>query len=121
MSKLGDALKEFDIHNTYGLLLKFGIRGKDVAVIYHPYEPRGFSAESVVESPTFKTDPKSHWSNHGRKAFVGNKKESFPKAVKWAEETYEIEGWKPCPLIRGTWVPAYVVEAAKAFLKENAS
>lgn len=118
MSKFGDQLRGIGIHNTHDLLIEFGEKGRDVAVSYTSAEGRMVRASGTsVFSPTFKTDPTAGWYNYGNKTFVGLRSESLEVTKKWASEKYGIEEWKPCPLIRGDYIPVYVFEAAKKAVK----
>lgn len=72
--------------------------------------------KTLVWSPSFITDPKAHWSDHGRKAFVGNRSKSMPQALAWATETYGITEWVPSPF-GGSKIPKLVLDKAKEFLK----
>lgn len=121
MSKLGDQLRAHGVHNTHELLKRFGDRGPDIAIDYTPYEARAIRfCGTRVWSPSFKTDPHSHWSDHGTKFFGGGRAASWPLALKWAEEKCGVNCWGNCPLLRGTWVPKYVLDRAKKFLKDKA-
>ena len=120
MSKLSYQLREHKIFNTWELLKSFGDEEKDIAVQYYTTEPRSARCASTKAwSPSFNTDPDAAWYNYKKKTVTGNRKESFEKAKVWASAEYGIEEWVPCPMIRGTHVPKYVVDRAKAFLKKQ--
>ena len=120
MSKLSDQLREHKIFNTWELLKAFGDKGKDISVQYYSAVPRSVRCASTqVWSPSFNTDPDTAWYDYQKKTFSGTRKESFEEAKKWASAEYGIEEWVPCPMIRGTHVPKYVVDRAKAFLKKQ--
>lgn len=114
MSKLSDALNELGVFNTWGLLQKFGVKGRDVAVSYSPGGVGARVSGSRVWSPSFKTNPGSPWYDRDQKTFAGLRVKSFPLALAWATERYGIEEWKPSPMSRGERVPAYVVTRAMA-------
>ena len=116
MSKLGNALRERGIHNTYDLLRKFGEQGRDVAVDYSQSDRMRLGGAHVW-SPTFRTNPDAHWLDYGKKRFSGRRAESLPAAKAWASEKYGIEEWSPCPCIHGAYVPSYIITRAKQFLK----
>lgn len=122
MSKLADQLNAHRIHNDHNLLSRFGVVGKtDVGVSYHrrPEGRMGVAQcnKTVVFSPSHKTDPSAHWTDYGCKSFIGNRVESFPKALAWASETYGIIEWDKSPFSSGGKLPKEVLDAAKAFLK----
>lgn len=121
MSKLKDKLREHHIVNTYDLLVKFGVGGRDVAC--------GFTgagdarscrcAATQVWRPKHNTDPRAAWYNYGRKTFVGARAESLPQAIAWATERYGITEWVSDPTDKNTKIPREVLDAALAFLKAN--
>ncbi|MDI3258383.1 MAG: hypothetical protein QJR02_01480 [Sinobacteraceae bacterium] len=124
MSKLADTLHAMGIHNDHGLLMRFGGE-RDVVVDYSAGEPRASIVRgSSVWSPHFKTESNSAWYQRGNKAFIGKRADSFPQALKWAEEQYGITDWLPSPF-GGSKVPARVVKAAKIaamdFIKSRAA
>jgi hypothetical protein len=120
MSKLEDQLRAIRVFNTHELLLRFGVPGRDVGLTYYPPETRSVRPNMTkVYSPTFKTNPKAHWSDYFCKVFIGNRAESMPEAQAWASEQYGITEWAPDPTSRGGKVPKYVVDAAKAAVKKE--
>ena len=120
MSKLAEALRAHKIINVWDLLKRFGDQGRDVGVYYHarPSGRMGMAqcCHSQVFSPTFLTAPKAPWYDEGLKTFVGDRAESFPAAIKWASETYNIQEW--VPFGPGSRVPKYVMDRAKEMLDE---
>lgn len=122
MSKLAEQLMAHRIHNDHNLLRQFGDIGKNIAVSYRPGQEGRMGVahcnKTVVHSPSFKTDPKSHWSDYGCMSFTGNRSESMPKALAWATETYGITEWVPSPF-GGSKLPKSVLDKAKEFLKAN--
>lgn len=120
MSKLSEGLRAMGIFNTHELLKRFGVKGKDVAVSYCPPLPRMVqAARSYVYSPSHKTDEQAGWYDYGRKAFIGKQAESMPRALAWASELYEIDEWAPDPTSRGSKVPKYVADAARAAVNDR--
>lgn len=118
MSKLADALRERKIFNTHGLLAEFGEAGKDVGVMFNSADHRScHPACSHIYSPSFKTAPNSPWYDYQQKSFVGIKRESHPKALAWAEETYGVK-FVPGPF--GDYIPIEVLAKAKQYVKEPA-
>lgn len=120
MSKLSDALRAHRIINTSDLLKAFGVKGQDVAIMYHTRQPRGAGApQSVVYSPSHKTNPQSAWYDYGQKAFVGNRADSMPLAIAWASKVYGVKEWATCPTDPTSKVPQYVRDAAEEFAKSQ--
>jgi len=84
-----------------------GYRSQDHGRIYTP------AAWQVIR-PGFRTDPKGHWSDYGRKTFlVGTPVREFKdpvrlEAIGWASKRYQLdpEDWLPSPLGRASgWFP----------------
>jgi hypothetical protein len=120
MSKLQDNLRFIGVFNAHILLSRFAEPGKDVACSYSPPEPRACRcATAHVWSPSHKTNPKGHWSDYGKMAFVGYKKESMPKAIAWATERYGVTKWVPDPTNRSTMIPEAAREAAIAAIRNG--
>ena len=119
MSRLADALRAMGVFNDYNLLTLFATdKSRAVAVSYTPWETtRVLPAASAVSSPFFQTDPGSSWFDRGRKTFVGNRAESMPLALAWAQEKYCITEWAPSPF-GGSKVPKYIRDAAERAVKE---
>ena len=117
---LRDRLRKVGVINTHDLLKKFGVPGKtDVAVHYYRPEPRMVRGpHSNVFSPSHKTDPQAHWSDHGCKAFTGNRAESSEEAIAWATEKYGIKEWVPDPTGMAVRVPKSVRDAVMAALEK---
>lgn len=121
MSKLSEALRGIGVFNTHNLLTRFGVKGKDIAVVYCPSPPGrmgiGRPDKTIVMSPSHKTDRGAHWTHNGCMAFSGKKTESMPKAIDWATDRYGIEKWVADPTDRSAKIPEYVLEAAKKAVK----
>ena len=119
MSKLADALRAMRVFNDHALLMRFAAdRRMAVCVSYIPHEAQMVNAaRSQVSSPFFKTDPRAHWSDHGCKTFVGNRAESMPLALAWAQEKYGVSEWAPSPF-GGAKVPKEIRDAAKRAVLE---
>lgn len=62
--------------------------------------------KSLVWSPFFEVDPKAHWGDQGRKAFVGDRAVSLEPAKAWAAERFGVKEWARNRL--GDYVPAEV-------------
>lgn len=119
MSRLADALRAMGVFNDYGLLMRFATDKRSaVAVAYSP-RAEGASRVSVssVSSPFSQTDPGAHWSDHGCKTFAGNRAESMPLALAWAQKTYGITEWAPSPF-GGAKIPKRIRDAAECAVKE---
>lgn len=124
MSLLSEKLRTHRIINVFDLLSRFGEKGKDICVTYSP-RPSGRMGicgcnKSSVYSTSHKTDPHASWNDNGCKVFVGKRSESLPAAIQWATEKYGITEWVNNPCYGGGKVPAYVVQKAKQFLKQQA-
>lgn len=117
MSKFADKLRALNIYNNHDILKRFGKHGHDVYVDYDKAESRGRCSHSTVYSPSHKTDPQSAWYDYGNKSFVGNRKESLPKAMEWASDKYGIAEWAVSPF--GGRIPQYVYDAAKEAVRSK--
>ena len=122
-SKLAKELREIEVFNTHGLLMRFGGK-KDVAITYSGYD-RIFrlSAGARVYSPHMQTDPNAHWQQNGQKFFTpytsGSKKGAIEAAKDWCREQYGITEWDRNPTQRDSLIPKHVLEAAKAAVKSH--
>ena len=116
-----DKLATMNIINTWDILMRFGQKGKDVAVTYtRRADGRGGWGDvnkSQVFSPSHETDHKSHFSDYGSKSFVGDKAKSMPLALAWAGKTYGVTEWVTCPTCRNTKIPRYVLNALMDMVK----
>ena len=119
MSKLSEALRARGIYNDHSLLVKFGTKGKDVALDYHAPSHAEPASGTKAYSPSHKTDPKASWYNHGCKMFIGYKAETLPLAQAWATKRYRIREWSPSPFSASTLVRAYVRAAAEKFVRDT--
>jgi hypothetical protein len=119
------------IHNTHGLLVRFGDPGKtDLCVMFSGYDRFriGSIRGSTVWSPSHKVDPKGAWYDRGAKSFPGKRDQTLPLAIEWAGKKYGLGyssgDWKPCPIIRNSYIPSEVYEKAmnelRALAKMNA-
>ena len=119
MSKLADALRAMRVFNDHALLMRFAAdKQKAVCVLYDPsWTQTARPALCRVWSPFFETDPRAHWSDHGCKTFVGNRAESMPLALAWAQEKYGVSEWAPSPF-GGAKVPKEIRDAAKRAVLE---
>ena len=114
MSKLADALRAMRVFNDHDLLTRFAAdRRMAVCVSYIPHEAQMVNAaRSQVSSPFFDTDRNAHWSDNGCKTFAGNRAESMPLALAWAQKKYGITEWAPSPFGRAK-VPKEIRDAAE--------
>lgn len=112
-----EALHALKVYNTYELLLRFDATQKAVACQYVTAFPRG----TRVWSPRFATDPKAHWTHHGRKLFYDKRSVSMPKALAWATREYGITEWAADPTDPNTKIPKAVRDAALAAVKKAKS
>lgn len=122
MSKLTDALNAIDIHNTHGLLFRFGVpKVDDVAVSYSASSMRGAVQQTSVWSCSHETDPNERLRhmNQNNKTFIGPSRESFPAAKQWATERYRIRDWVSSPFGAGELVSQAVVLRARQFLEKT--
>lgn len=121
--KLAEQLRERKIFNEWMLLEKFGQPGKDVWIQYYPRESRWcMPAKTAIMSPSHKTDPTAPWYDNGCITFSGLRNESIPLAQKNAASLYGIAEWVPSPFGGASAkVPKYVLDAAKAWLKQEAA
>lgn len=113
-----DRLRSLKLYNTHDLLVRFGDRGRDVAVFYYPGEARGLCYRAAVYSPSHRTDPHSAWYDQKQKTFSGPRRESVPAAIAWASARYGVEDWAVCPLDPSAKIPQYVRDRALATAKE---
>lgn len=116
MSKLQDALRAIKVFNNHNLLTRFG-GPDDVAVEYHP-SPRGRLGyaqcdKTKVWSPRPHRDLKRDERGLGsvyQKEFLGNRKETFDRAIIWAAAALKVE-FATSPF--GGRVPKRVLDKAK--------
>lgn len=117
-AELRKRLRAARIFNDYELLLRFAETCKAVGFAYHIPMPRSAEpCKSLVFSPTHKTDPGAHWTDHGCKVFIGMLAESMPKAEAWASETYGVTEWSTSPFDRTTKIPTAALVAAREAMK----
>lgn len=122
MSTAADRLRElriFSPHNACTFAAEHG--GTGVYLNYRAQQNgRAFvSAAWQVIRPGYKTDPGSHWQDHGHKTFLrSTTAEQDAKA--WAEERYGITEWAKIPGIRGAWFPAGDAAIIRAAVKAAA-
>lgn len=121
MSKLAEALRSQKIYNNWDLLKKFGGE-MDVVIEYHrPAEGRaggsGFCGTRIWsphKNPKLKAAPV--FGNGYQIEFRGNRAESFPTAVAWAQTEFrEIYAASPF----GGRVPKHILSAANRKAQEN--
>lgn len=110
MSKLAEELRDhLKIFNPYGLIKRFGEKGKDICISYGNHS-------SKVWSPSHKVHPEGHFSANGAKEFFGNRSTSLTEAKSWALTHYGVSDWVPMPGMRGDYIPKEALDRAKAEL-----
>lgn len=98
ISELKEILRDSGVCNTHGILKRFGVEGRDIAVLYFAAESRRCRPNvSCVYSPSHKTDPGASWYDYGQKTFTGRRAESMPRALAWVAEVYGVTEWGTSP------------------------
>lgn len=105
------------VFNPHNFVVRFGERNVDDYVITYHAPGRASPYKTTVWSPHRKLDPKSHFMDHGAKAFTGPRTHSRPLALAWAAEHLEITEWVACPADPTALIPKTVRDRGLVWLK----
>lgn len=119
------------VNASDAMRLAAGYDGPDIVLSYTAADNGrgGRGAYWSVWSPSHKTHPRGHWSDHGHKAFsvFGPGKHSTVKAETeataraWAAERYGVTEWAKVPGVYGApWLPAAAADVIQRLVREAA-